>query len=607
MLTLFLSCGGNKLPVAEESYTSNFAPKKAYVVIRSEGGPQNVQRVRDILAADFSENNVSTQYSLYRAKQAWNQNEIFNTAYKGQYDFIVLIDQVAKFTIDNKTQVGGKYQIRSYHVKSPNPEWLDLGQSTCNISVVPSVQKFSREVIRSIVGNQAAFKGHDFDYDDSVASRESTNSVNTTDSSKDLTSEIEMLRKELEEEKERTRLAEKERVRLENQLKLEIAAQEQRAKIAQIEAEDAALKKRQRQRQIAEEYAAKREEIRKREIEEDRNKPIVVDTEPKEPTREERKTAREEAKKRIAEQKEAARREMAEAAEAKKEERRRLEELEREERRRLKEEIEAQRKNKERLAEEDLQRIKAKVAEERRQAEELDRQKKEAERLAKEKEKEEKRKAELRQAQQAEQSKIEKKRAEELAQQERNVKRIAREEEAKRQEELLKAQRLQEKRQAEQRLAELEAQEQQRLATLKTKNQSTNTSVNNNSSATLVNPNAFIVIRGKEEDKKQFEDLEDYIEFDFMFAKAKSKTTFFNPSQSISLANIMPRTSQEQNIIILIDQKEYLGDGKYLFEIKRMKKLTENNWNKISSEAYNLNVKGDLKLLSKKITEYLSN
>ena len=163
VLTLFFSCGGNKLPIAEESYTpdvadvANFAPKKAYVVIRSEGGAESAQRVKNILTADFLENNVSTKYSLYRAKQAWNQNEIFNTAYRDQYDYIVLIDQIAKFTIDNRTQVGGKYQIRSYHIKSPNPNWLDLGQSTCNFSVVPSVQKFSREVIRGIVGNQAVF------------------------------------------------------------------------------------------------------------------------------------------------------------------------------------------------------------------------------------------------------------------------------------------------------------------------------------------------------------------------------------------------------------------------------------------------------------------
>ncbi len=607
ILTLFFSCGGNKIPVAEEIYTSNFAPKKAYVVIRSEGEPENVQRARNILAADFSENNVSTKYSLYRAKQAWNQNEIFNTAYKGQYDYIVLIDQVAKFTIDNRTQVGGKYQIRSYHIKSPNPDWLDLGQSTCNLSVVPSVQKFSREVIRSIVGNQAAFKGHDFEYDETITASTSENSdVNSSDLSKDLTSEIEMLRKELEEEKKRTRLAEQERIRLENQLKLEVEAQKQKTRIAQIEADDAALKKRQRQREIAEAYTAKREEIKKRETEEALSAPSVVEVKPSETTREERRTLREESKKRIAEEKEAKRRALAKAAEVKKEERRRLVELETQERKRLKEEFETQRKKKERLAEEDLKRIKAKVAEERRQAEELDRQKKEAERLAKENRKEEERQAEILEAQQKEQSRIEREKVEALAIQKQTERRIARQEEAKRQEEALKKQREEEKHQAELRLAELQKQEQERLAeeTSKRKIQNAKKGVLN---STSIKPNAYVIIRGKKEDKKLFENLEDNIEFDFMFAKAKSKTTIFNKEQSTSAVKILPRLSDEHNIIILVDQKDYLSEGKYNYEIKVINKQSDSNWKIKSSQPYNLSNRSDLKRLSKKIAEHLSN
>lgn len=595
------------MPVSENHDTSKFAPRKAYVVIRSEGGPDNVQRVRNILAADFSENNVQTQYSLYRAKQAWNQDEIFNTAYEGLYDYIILIDQVAKFTIDNKTQVGAKYQIRSYHIKSPKPDWLDLGQSTCNLSVVPSVQKFSREVIRSIVGNQATFIGHDLEYDEAVVSNTNSSIESDSKPSKDMSSEIEILRKELEEEKKRSRLAEEERRRLENQLKLEVEAQKQRARIAQIEAEDIALKKRQRQREIAEAYAAKRETIKKREAEEALKEPVVVvESKAKAPTREELRSQREETKKRQAEEREAKRQEIAAAAAAKKEERKRLVELEREEKRRLKEELEAERKKKERLAEEDLQRIREKVAEERRMAEELDRQEKEAKRLAEERKEEEKRQAIIREAELKEQERLEKEKAEALVIEERNARRIAREEEAKRQEALLQAQRQEEKRQAELKLAELERQDQERkMAT--TKDKSSKKGREKASNEVVLIPNVFVVIRGKEEDKKKFEDLEDHIEFDLMFAKAKSETIIFNLDQSVALSEILQKASTDHNILFLIDQKEYLGDGKYMYEIKTLKRHSESDWTSLSSQAFNLANRPDLKQLSKKITVQLSN
>ncbi|MBT8303053.1 MAG: hypothetical protein KJP09_01170, partial [Bacteroidia bacterium] len=339
-----MSCGGAKLPTVENGATSNFPSRKAYVVIRSEGGPSNVQRVRNILSADFQENNVMTNFALYRAKQSWNQTEIYNSAYDGQYDYIILIDQIAKFTIDNQTQVGGKYQIRSYHVKSPNPNWLDLGQSTCNLSVEPSVQKFSREVIRSIVGNSAVFKNHDFEYDESLADTKESVQVNDAEASNDLIVQIEMLRKELDAEKKRTKVAQQERDRLENMLKLEIEAQKEKTRIAQIEAEEATLRKKQRQREIAETYAAKKAEIEQREAmeaEEAYKNPQPVVEEPKELTREERLSIREETKRRQAEEREAQRLAAKEALEERKEERRRLAELKRTEQKRLREELEA--------------------------------------------------------------------------------------------------------------------------------------------------------------------------------------------------------------------------------------------------------------------------
>jgi hypothetical protein len=119
----------------------------------------------------------------------------------------------------------------------------------------------------------------------------------------------------------------------------------------------------------------------------------------------------------------------------------------------------------------------------------------------------------------------------------------------------------------------------------------------------------FIIIRGDEEDKKQFEDLEDYIEFDFMFAeaKAKSRTVILNKNQSTILNDIVPNLSEENNVIMLIDQKEHVGEGASKYQISIINKHLDTEWKEASSHSYNLNNRADLKQLSKKITNYLSN
>jgi hypothetical protein len=119
--------------------------------------------------------------------------------------------------------------------------------------------------------------------------------------------------------------------------------------------------------------------------------------------------------------------------------------------------------------------------------------------------------------------------------------------------------------------------------------------------------NAFVIIRGNEEDKKQLEDLEDHIEFNFMFAKVKSKTVIFNKDRSIILHHILPILSEENNVIILIDQIEYVRDGASKYQISTINRQIDTDWKEVSSHSYNLNIRTDLKQLSKKITESLSN
>ena len=138
--------------------------------------------------------------------------------------------------------------------------------------------------------------------------------------------------------------------------------------------------------------------------------------------------------------------------------------------------------------------------------------------------------------------------------------------------------------------------EEERLAleTVESLNETDN-SENSNSNKTKVSidkPNAFEIIRGKEEDKKQFED---YIEFDFMFAKAKSKTWIFNKNKSTILDNILPNLSEENNVIILIDQKEYVGDGASKYQISIINRQKDTDWKEASSPSYNLNIRANLK------------
>lgn len=494
LTTLFFDCGGNKLPIAETN-KPDFPDRKVYVVLRSEG---NTQQLKNIIANDFLENNISTNFSTYQARQTWNQNQIFQTAYNGNYDYILLVDQVAKFTIDGRTQVGGKYQLRSYHVKSPDPNWLDLGQETCNISVKPSIQKFSRILTRSIVGNAAVFKKHDFKYDDAIAST-SKNSIEKTATSRGLNDEIERLKKELEAEKQRTKLAELERLRIEKELQ------------SQREAERLAEQK--HQKEIAEQEALIAEKQR---IEKEKTQITAAQK------REERRLKEEQAFK-IAQQ----RRELAQQKKLEKEI--------------LKQEI--------------------------RKAKELNLQKKEAERLAELKRKEEKAYKEAQ----------EQKRLAELQKTQRR-----------------KAETLKKKR--------LESKNIARKSDKKPKQNSNNSNV-----SVIKMVNAYIAILGKQTDNKSFKDLKDNIEFDFMFAKAKSNIEIFNTEIPLSRQEIAANAKADNNIIIIIHQGEYVGDGKYQYEISFTEKETGNNWKNNIQEVCNLSLRDDLKTLSKKVTDALSN
>jgi len=98
---------------------------------------------------------VNAQIQTFKRSEPLPQAKIFKIAYSGNYDLILLIDQVAKYNIDNRVtnkmiQLGGKYRIRSYNLKSSPYTWVDHGNSNCNITVGNSVKQFTEKILTSM-------------------------------------------------------------------------------------------------------------------------------------------------------------------------------------------------------------------------------------------------------------------------------------------------------------------------------------------------------------------------------------------------------------------------------------------------------------------------
>ena len=86
-LVLF-NCGSNK----PQPKVPIIPMEKAYVLLRSEGEENDLTELKNILNSDFITNNISTNIVTYTLGRAWNNNQIFSTAYNEKYDYIVLID-----------------------------------------------------------------------------------------------------------------------------------------------------------------------------------------------------------------------------------------------------------------------------------------------------------------------------------------------------------------------------------------------------------------------------------------------------------------------------------------------------------------------------------
>ncbi len=132
--------------------------KKVFILLRTEQNVENLQKFKSLVESNLHYNNVNAQIQTYRVSEPLPQMKIFKAAYQENFDYILLIDQVANYNVglsNRKVNVGGKYKIQSYNLKSSSPSWTNHGDANCNITVSESVQQFSKQIIKTISPNES--------------------------------------------------------------------------------------------------------------------------------------------------------------------------------------------------------------------------------------------------------------------------------------------------------------------------------------------------------------------------------------------------------------------------------------------------------------------
>jgi hypothetical protein len=129
------------------------AVKKVFIILRTGQDTENLNDFKSLVSSSLEINQVQTQFATYKVTEPLPQMKLFKKAYQENCDFILLIDQIANYNIDlsnKKVNVGGKFKIQSYHLKSLNPSWVNHGDTSCNIAVQESVMEFSNKIFDSI-------------------------------------------------------------------------------------------------------------------------------------------------------------------------------------------------------------------------------------------------------------------------------------------------------------------------------------------------------------------------------------------------------------------------------------------------------------------------
>jgi len=139
--------------LSANSYGIDSTVKKVFIILRTGQDSENLNNFKSLVASNLELSQVQTEFAIYKVTESIPQMKLFKKAYQSNYDFILLIDQIANFNIDlsnKKVNVGGKFKLQSYYLKSSNPSWINHGDTNCNIAVQESVIEFSNKIISSI-------------------------------------------------------------------------------------------------------------------------------------------------------------------------------------------------------------------------------------------------------------------------------------------------------------------------------------------------------------------------------------------------------------------------------------------------------------------------
>ncbi len=140
---------------SNNSHENTKTGKKVFILIRSEHNQNQLEKLKEQINMHLMTQNVAAEIETYKRSEPLPQAKIFNTAYTGNYDVLLLVEQIAKYTIDNRVtnsmiKMGGKYKIRSYNLKETPYTWVDHGDSNCNISVDLSLKAFTEKLLATI-------------------------------------------------------------------------------------------------------------------------------------------------------------------------------------------------------------------------------------------------------------------------------------------------------------------------------------------------------------------------------------------------------------------------------------------------------------------------
>lgn len=153
---LLIYCIFNLQALASTSSNPTSVSKKVFILLRTEQNAQNLQKFKSLVETNLHYNNVNALIETYKVSEQLPQMKIFKVAYQENYDYILLVDQIANYNVglsNKKVNVGGKFKIQSYNLKSTNPSWINRGDANCNTSVLESVKQFSKQLIHTISPN----------------------------------------------------------------------------------------------------------------------------------------------------------------------------------------------------------------------------------------------------------------------------------------------------------------------------------------------------------------------------------------------------------------------------------------------------------------------